>query len=205
MLTSQRKLIAGTVLVAVLSAAGAAFAAIKLDHTTTNARTVAAVAEPGIGGFGLGGRLGGRGLGGGLGQGGGPRTFRRGGGPGFGFGAGGFGLLGQGLTAVSSYLGLDASTLRSDLEKGQTLAQIAKAQGKTADGLVSAIVAAEEKALESSVSAGRLTKAQEQQLESRLTQTVTALVNGARPAAGRGLFGGGLPQPGQAPSSGATA
>ena len=107
---------------------------------------------------------------------------------------------------MSGYLGLDASTLRSDLEKGQTLAQIAKAQGKTADGpRLGGRRCRGEGARLLGVSPGRLTKAQEQQLESRLTQAVTSIVNGTRPSAGRGLFGGGFPQPGQAPSSGATA
>jgi len=186
---SQRKLVAGTVAVAMLAAAGAAFAAMKLDHATTTNRIVAIRPSVGIGGFGLGGRLGGRGLGGGVGPG------ARGGfganGRGFGLG---LGLFGQGAASITSYLGIDSSTLRSDLQNGQTLAQIAKAQGKTAGGLVSAIVAAEEKALDSAVTAGRLTAAQKQQIESRLSQTVTAIVNGTRPAGG--FFGGGFFGPG---------
>ena len=186
---SQRKLVAGTVAVAMLAAAGAAFAAMKLDHATTTNRIVAIRPSVGIGGFGLGGRLGGRGLGGGVGPG------ARGGfganGRGFGLG---LGLFGQGAASITSYLGIDSSTLRSDLQNGQTLAQIAKAQGKTAGGLVSAIVTAEEKALDSAVTAGRLTAAQKQQIESRLSQTVTAIVNGTRPAGG--FFGGDFFGPG---------
>jgi hypothetical protein len=200
-MTSQHKLVAGTITLAVLAAAGAAFAAIKLDHSGTSVRTVAARPNAGIGGFGLGGRLGGRGFGGGVGPGERPGSPGvRPGGIGF-----AFGLFGQGLASVTGYLGIDATTLRGDLAKGQTLAQIAKAQGKSADGLIAAVVAAEKKALDSTVASGRLSQSQEQSIESRLSQAVTATVNGTRSsgAFGRSFFGG-MPRPGT-PHSSATA
>ena len=43
------------------------------------------------------------------------------------------------LSAAASALGLDQSTLSSDLQSGQTLAQIAQKQGVSADDLTSAI------------------------------------------------------------------
>ncbi len=202
-MTSQHKLIAGTVTLAVLAAAGAAFAAIKLDQSGTTVRTIAVRPSAGVGGFGLGGRLGGRGFGGGVGgeEGTGGRPAI-----GAGIGAGGigfaFGLFGQGLASVTGYLGVDASTLRGDLAKGQTLAQVAKSRGKSSAGLIAAVVAAEKKALDASVTSGRLSKAQEQQIESVLTQTVTGIVDGTRSSGGfgRSFFGGsprpGTPQPG---------
>jgi hypothetical protein len=193
----RTRLVAGTVTLAVLAAAGAAFAAIKLDHATSTSTRVSVRPSPGLGGFGLGGRLGGRGLGGGVGPGGERGLGPPGAGPGL-----GLGFLGEDVGAVTSYLGIDSLTLRSDLAKGQTLAQIAKARGKTADGLVSVIVSAEKKALDSQVSSGRLSKAGEQQIESRLPQAITALVNGTPPAGGlgRGFFGRGLPRPGASPA-----
>src|SRR5450432_3511353 len=69
------------------------------------------------------------GTGGGFGRGGGG-GFRH---HGFGFGAG---FLAD-YTAAASYLGLTPAELRTDLMGGKTLAEIATAQGKTADGLVS--------------------------------------------------------------------
>lgn len=51
---------------------------------------------------------------------------------------------GPDLQAALTYLGISADTLRSDLESGKTLAQIADAtSGKSAGGLVDALVAAD--------------------------------------------------------------
>jgi hypothetical protein len=60
------------------------------------------------------------------------------GGPGFGHGPGGVDL-----STAASYVGLSVSDLVSQLQSGKTLAQIAVAQGKTADGLIQALVAAD--------------------------------------------------------------
>ena len=201
-MTSQHKLIAGTITLAVLAAAGAAFAAVKLDQSGgSTTRAVAFRPSDGLGGFGLGGRLGGRGFSGGVGP-AGRSGNGAGGSSGMGFA---FGLLGQELTSATGYLGLDLATVRGDLAKGQTLAEIAKTQGKSADGLVTAIVAAERKTVDSAVASGRLSKAQGQALESRLPQLVASIVNGTRPSGsfGRSFFGG--PPGTKAPAAGATA
>jgi hypothetical protein len=112
------------------------------------------------------------------GLGGGGRGF--GGGPGFGHGGpGGRGPGGPGdLTAAATYLGVTVSVLQTDLQGGQTLAQVATAQGKTVDGLVSALVAAEKTHLDADVTAGKITAAQETTIESTLTQRITDAVNG---------------------------
>ena len=58
-------------------------------------------------------------------------------GPGFGRGPG------LELSAAATYLGISEDTLRSDLQSGKTLAQIADAtSGKSASGLIDALVAA---------------------------------------------------------------
>ncbi|HEY3921330.1 MAG TPA: hypothetical protein VGL76_04365 [Gaiellaceae bacterium] len=46
-----------------------------------------------------------------------------------------------GAQAITSYLGITADQLRTDLQGGETLAQIATAQGKTASGLETAMLA----------------------------------------------------------------
>lgn len=74
--------------------------------------------------------------------------------------------------------------LQTDLQGGQTLAQVATAQGKTVDGLVSALVTAAKSDLDAQVTAGNLTAAQETSIESNLTAHITDLVNGVRPAQG---------------------
>jgi hypothetical protein len=107
------------------------------------------------------------------------------GGPGF-FGghglrpraAGAGGLAGADvLTPAAGYLGSSASDLANDLKSGKTLAQEATAKGKTASGLIDAIVAAEKKVFDAEVSAGWLTDTQETNVLARVKQAVTDLVN----------------------------
>jgi hypothetical protein len=66
----------------------------------------------------------------------------------------GFGDFG-GLGAAATYLGLTADELRERLEGGDTLADVAAAEGKTADGLVQAMVDAAEADIADAVEAGR--------------------------------------------------
>jgi D-Tyr-tRNAtyr deacylase len=135
---------------------------------------------PGAGGFSFLGGLGGPGGGqqgfGGFGLGGhGP------GGPG-GPGAGGSAILGSDLlTPAASFLGVSASTLEADLKAGKTLAQEAVAKGKTADDLVTAIVAAQKTVLDAENAAGWITDSQETSLLSTLTTQITNLVNNGPP------------------------
>jgi hypothetical protein len=195
---AQHKLIAGTVAVAVLAGGGAALAAIELSSSPSPnaAPAVTAPLGNGLGGYGLGaGRLGGRGLGGGLGPGDDAGRFDNGD---FGRRLGGRGLFGSGLAAASAYLGVSGATLRSDLAGGQTLAQVAKAQGKSVDGLVTAMVAAQKKAFATAVANGYLTQAQAQLLESRIAARTRDLVNGVR---AQGPFGDDVP-PGGGSGSG---
>ena len=84
------------------------------------------------------------------------------------------------LDAAASYLGLTEAELRTQLESGKTLAQVAKDRGKSVDGLIQALVDAATKRLDADVAAGRLTKAQEQQILSGLEDRITAFVNGMR-------------------------
>src|SRR5947207_10142288 len=72
-----------------------------------------------------------------------------------------FGMLGRGLDAAASYLGLTDDQLRAQLENGKTLAQVAKAQNKSVDGLVDAIVADAKQHLDAAVKPGRMTQKRE--------------------------------------------
>jgi hypothetical protein len=103
------------------------------------------------------------------------------------------------LAAVATYLGLSETELRTQLADGKTLADVAKAEGKTVDGLVSALVADEKKELEAAVSSGRLTQAQADELLADAEQRFTDLVNGELPERGRHWFGG--PPPFGSPDS----
>jgi hypothetical protein len=97
------------------------------------------------------------------------------------------------LDAAASYLGLTEAALHEKLHAGTTLAQVAKDQGKSVDGLVKALVDDEKKELDQAVQDGRLTDAQRQELQQGLEARVRAMVNGERPAGGRRGFGFGPP------------
>jgi hypothetical protein len=83
----------------------------------------------------------------------------------------------HGLGAAADYLGLTESELRTQLNSGKTLAEIAKAKDKSVDGLKAAMKADTKKKLDAAVAAGRLTKADEQRILSDLDQRLDDLVN----------------------------
>lgn len=103
--------------------------------------------------------------------------FGLGGGPGGHHPGGHFGDL----DAAASYLGLTEDQLRTQLQSGKTLADVAKAQGKSVDGLIDALVAAVKKDLDDAVADGRLTKAQADQILADMKQRITDRVNGKLP------------------------
>ncbi|HEX4520408.1 MAG TPA: hypothetical protein VH063_12580 [Gaiellaceae bacterium] len=86
--------------------------------------------------------------------------------------------------AVATYLGITVSALQSDLKGGQTLAQVATAQGKTVAGLEAAILADAKTHLDAAVAAGKLTSAQETSMLSDLSSHVADMVNSTGPPAG---------------------
>lgn len=96
-------------------------------------------------------------------------------------GKGTHGRLHVGLDAAASYLGVTEAALREELRAGKTLAAVAKAKGKSVDGLVDALVAAQTKRLDEAVASGRLTKAQRDEIAARLKERTTDFVNGVRP------------------------
>ena len=90
-----------------------------------------------------------------------------------------------GLEAAASYLGLTEANLRSALEGGKTLAQVAQGQDKSVDGLIAAMVADAKQDLADAVKAGRLTQAQSNAMQAGLKARITDLVNNAPPAGRR--------------------
>ena len=85
------------------------------------------------------------------------------------------------LDAAATYLGLTEEQLRTELESGKTLAQIATAHGKTPEGLVNALVDAASKKLDKAVAAGWLTRAEADSLLKGLKQHITDFVDGRLP------------------------
>ncbi|MGZ8691569.1 MAG: hypothetical protein ACXW0F_08055 [Gaiellaceae bacterium] len=91
-------------------------------------------------------------------------------------GFGHFGFIGR-LDGAAGYIGITEAQLRTELEGGKSLAQIAKTHGKSVDGLIDTLVAAAKDKLDSAVSAGRLTKAQETEMLGVLKDRITSAVN----------------------------
>ena len=75
---------------------------------------------------------------------------------------------------VASTLGIDAATIKTRLQAGETLAAIA---GAKKDALITALVAYETKEIDARVTAGTLTAAQATTIKADLTAHVTAEVN----------------------------
>ena len=82
-----------------------------------------------------------------------------------------------GLDVAAAYIGVTEAQLRTQLENGKSLAQVAKDHGKTADGLVAALVADAKQKLDKAVSAKRITQAQADEMLTRLKQRIADLVN----------------------------
>jgi polyhydroxyalkanoate synthesis regulator phasin len=98
--------------------------------------------------------------------------------PAFGHGFGAPHPFFHGLDAAASYLGLTEEQLHNRLESGKTLAQLAKAQGKSVNGLKDALLKDAEQHLDAAVKAGRLSTAQEKRVLAELEQRIDDLVNG---------------------------
>jgi hypothetical protein len=133
---------------------------------------------------GAGGAYAAGGFGGGPGP-GGPDVILSAGGP----GPGGpdVVLSAPGGDAIASYLGLTQDELRSQLESGKTLAQIATAQGKPVSGLKDVIYADAKSNLDQAVAAGKLTASQEQTMLADLKSHLDDIVNNTGPPGGKGV------------------
>jgi len=115
-------------------------------------------------------------LGGPMGPGGPERGFHRMGGPG--------GPFGAGLDAAASYLGLTRAQLDRQLRSGRTLAEVARAQGRSVDGLQQALLDAARTQLDRAVVDRRLTADERDRILTELREHVGDLVNGRAPGPG---------------------
>lgn len=86
------------------------------------------------------------------------------------------------LGVAAKYLGLTDAELRTELQGGKSLADVAKAKNKPVDGLVDALLAAAKARLDEAVENGRLTKEQKTEMLSGLKERITDLANGRFPA-----------------------
>jgi hypothetical protein len=77
-------------------------------------------------------------------------------------------------TLVSTTIGVDTATIKSRLQAGESLAQIA---GAKKDALIAVLVADKTKRIDADVTAGKLTAAQATELKATLVAHVTEEVN----------------------------
>jgi lipoate-protein ligase A len=82
------------------------------------------------------------------------------------------------LDAASSYLGLSEDEVRDRLDDGDTLAEIARDEGKSVDGLVDALVAAANERFDEAVDEGHLDEDRAAELKEGVEERVRDLVNG---------------------------
>ena len=91
---------------------------------------------------------------------------------------------------ILSTLGIDEATLQAGKQAGKSLATIA---GTKTTALITALVAAQSKAIDDAVTAGKITAAQATTAKASLSARITAEVNEVaplRPAGARGMGGG---------------
>ena len=92
------------------------------------------------------------------------------------------------LEAAATALGMTPEALKAALQGGSSLADVAKSKNVAVQKVVDAIVVDEKAEIAQAVVDGKLTQAQADALLSKITEHVTAIVNGERPAP---LFGRG--------------
>src|SRR3954451_7855296 len=104
-------------------------------------------------------------------------------------------LIGEGLDTVATTLGITTDEVRTALQGGQTLAELAVSKGKTAQHVIDPIAADAKTHLDTAVTDGKIPQAQADKMLTELTTRVTDFVNNGFPAGGPGFgrraFGGG--------------
>ncbi len=108
---------------------------------------------------------------------------------GFGHGPGRGGPGGH-LDDAAAYLGVTEAELVEQLRAGKSLADVAKAEGKSVDGLKAALLASEKKELDALVAAGTITQAQADAALERREARLDDLVEGTLGPRGERGFGG---------------
>jgi len=97
---------------------------------------------------------------------------------------------GKNVAAIASVLKLTEAELKTQVQSGKTLAQIATTQGVDVKLVVDAIVTEIKTHIASEVTSGEITQAQADAKLADVTTKVTEMGNTARPARGEGMRGG---------------
>jgi len=93
------------------------------------------------------------------------------------------------LDPAAKALGISTDELKTDLAKGQTIAQIAKSKNVDLNKVIDALVADASSRIDAAVKAGHLAQSQADNLKTKLKAVITMTVNNAFP---KGPSGGGF-------------
>ena len=88
---------------------------------------------------------------------------------------------GPGLDAAAEALGLSVEDLRTALSEGQSLADVAAANGVDVQSVIDALVAEAQAHMAEKVAEGDLTQEEADERLATVTERITAMVNGERP------------------------
>jgi hypothetical protein len=97
--------------------------------------------------------------------------------------------LGMKFDAAAEFLGLTNAELRERLDEGQSLAEIARAEDKSVDGLKQALVEDAEQELNEAVEDGDLTRERADEMLERLRERIDDVVERGFAGPGPGHFG----------------
>jgi ribosomal protein S20 len=119
-------------------------------------------------------------------------------------------VIGQGLDTAATTIGITQDQLKTELQSGKSIADVAKAHSVDPQKVIDALTAAANKKLDDAVTAGTITSDQATKIKSNLSQMITAMVNGQRPPMGgrgghRGPAGANGSTPSQTPQAGGAA
>jgi hypothetical protein len=89
---------------------------------------------------------------------------------------------GPGLSAAATAIGISADDLRTAVQSGQTIAEVAAAHGVATQVVIDAVVADMQSHLAEAVANGRLTQDQADERSANAVERATHLVNGRLPA-----------------------
>jgi polyhydroxyalkanoate synthesis regulator phasin len=97
-------------------------------------------------------------------------------------------LLGAGLDAAAEAIGITDDELRTALEGGQSIAEVAEANDVDVQTVIDALVAAATEHIDQAVTDGRIDADRAEELKADLTERITARVNGEAPLRGERGF-----------------
>lgn len=91
------------------------------------------------------------------------------------------GFMGRGLQTAADAIGIEVEVLREALRDGQTLAEVATANGSSAQAVIDALVAEANTHIDEKVAEGDMDAATAEEAKARAAEGITAMVNGEIP------------------------